>query len=99
MVTWLREPAMVNVMRTLEIQYPETIPAIGNLSPEAFEAEARMAMAVKLYELGRVTSGQAALLAGIPRAAFLLNCQRFGIASVEWDQAELDAEIEALHND
>lgn len=86
-------------MRTFAIRYPESIPAIVNLSPEAFEEEARMAMAVKLYELGRLTSGQASLLAGIPRVTFLLTCQRFGVASVDWDQTELDAEAEALHDE
>ncbi|MDD2391263.1 MAG: UPF0175 family protein [Desulfobacterales bacterium] len=80
-------------MRTIEIQYPESIPAVLNLSPETFEQEARFCLAVKLYEMGRLTSGQAAQLAGVSRAAFLLGCQRYGAASVEWDQAEIDAEF------
>jgi len=83
-------------MKTFAVTYSETIPALGNLSPEMFETEARLAMAVKLYELGRLTSGQAAELAGIPRVTFLLSCHRFGAASVAWDQAELDAETRGL---
>jgi len=43
-------------MRTIEIKYPETIPAVLNLSPETFEKEARFGLAVKLYEMGRLTS-------------------------------------------
>ena len=81
-------------MRTLSIQYPATIPALINLSPETFEEEARMAMAAKLFEIGRLTSGQAASLAGISRVTFLLNCRRFGTASVEWtDPKELEYEF------
>ena len=80
-------------MKTLSIDYPESFLATLNLSPETFEAEARLALAVKLYELGRLTSGQAATLAGVPRATFLLTCPRFGTASVQWDREELEAEF------
>lgn len=80
-------------MRTFSVDYPGTIPAVINVSPEAFEEEAKMAMAVKLFELGRLTSGQAAALAGIPRVTFLLQCRRFGSASVEWGDEELKHEF------
>jgi len=58
-----------------------------------FEQEARFALAVKLYEMGRLTSGQAARMAEVSRVTFLLDCRRYGAASVEWDQAEIDAEF------
>ena len=80
-------------MKMIEIEYSETIPAILNQSPEVFEQEARFALAIKLYEMGRLTSGQASRLAGVTRVRFLLDCSRYGAASVEWDQEEINAEF------
>ena len=80
-------------LKTLAIKYPDSVLATLNLSPETFEQEAKIALAVKLYEMGRLTSGQAAELAGIPRVSFLLSCQRYGAATVEWDQEELQDEF------
>jgi len=80
-------------MKTMSIKYPESVLATLNLSPEMFEHEARTALAAKLYEMGRLTSGQAAALVEISRVAFLLSCSRYGTATVEWDQDELEAEF------
>ncbi len=82
------------MLRNLVVQYPESIPALLNQSPETFEIEARKAMAVKLYELGRLSSGNAAQLAGIGRVEFLLTCMNMGVASVEWDKTEILKEFE-----
>jgi predicted HTH domain antitoxin len=64
-----------------------------NLRAESFEAEARNALAVKLFEMGRLTSGQAAVLANIPRVDFLVRCRQYGTATVDWDQDEIEAEF------
>lgn len=80
-------------MRTIIIEYPETIPATLNLSYENFESEAKLAMAVKLYELSRLSSGQAAKMAGVSRVFFLMNCHRYGADSINWDDEEIALEF------
>lgn len=81
---------------TMIVEYSDAILAVLNQSREAFEREARLAMAAKLYELGRMSSGQAAKLAGISRVEFLVGCGRLGVPSVAWDESELDTEYKAL---
>ena len=80
-------------MKTLVIQYPDSLPVTLSLSAGELESEAKLALACKLYEMGRLSSGQAAAIAGLPRVSFLLSCQRFGVPSVTWDQDELNAEL------
>jgi len=82
------------IVKTIIVEYPETIPIAANLSVNAFESEARKAMAMKLYELGRVTSGQAAQLAGMGRVEFLLTCREMGVPSVSWGDGEIEEEFE-----
>lgn len=81
---------------TMTVEYSSAIPAVLNQSREAFEQEARLAMAAKLYELGRLSSGQAAKLAGVNRVDFLLGCSKLGVSSVQWDENELAAEFQEL---
>jgi predicted HTH domain antitoxin len=40
--------------------------------PDEFAAEARLLLAVKLYEEGKLSTGLAAQLAGVPRVTFFL---------------------------
>jgi predicted HTH domain antitoxin len=80
-------------VKTMQIECPESIPAALNLTPESFEEEARLTLAVKLFEFGRLSSGQAAALAGMPGVSFLLNCHRYGASSVAWDREEIEAEF------
>lgn len=80
-------------MSTLSIQYDDSLLAALNKSHSEFESEARKAMALKLFELGRLTSGQAAEMAGMTRVDMLLDSSRYGTPSVSWDEEEMAREF------
>jgi predicted HTH domain antitoxin len=80
-------------MSTITLEYPPIwLPALGTDAPH-FESETKLAAAMKLFECGRLSSGQAAQLAGISRPTFLLSCRQWGVDAVVWDADELDAEF------
>ena len=78
----------------LQIEYPDSLPDLLQTTRLKFEAEARMAMAVKLYELKRLSSGLAARLAGVSRVEFLLGLHRYGVPVIDLDEAELLTDVQ-----
>ena len=48
-----------------------------------------MAMAVKLFEMNRISSGMAAQLAGVDRVTFLLSLHRYGVAMIALGEEDL----------
>lgn len=80
-------------MKTLEIPYPEDLPEAMGESPEAFEQEIIFLVAAKLYELGRVSSGRAADLAGMGRVEFLDRLGKYRISIFNYPLEELEREI------
>ncbi len=77
----------------MTIQYPETLPDALRQTRAEFEREAKMAMAIKLFEMGRISSGVAASLAGLDRVAFLLKLHEYGVSMVQGDEDELQEDL------
>jgi predicted HTH domain antitoxin len=73
----------------LSIPYPEELLLSLKENPAQFEAEARLLLAVKLYELGRVSTGMAAQLAGMGRVEFMFGLGRFGLSPMGVEPDEL----------
>ena len=78
----------------LIVNYLEKLPDALQQSSEQFEREAKMAMAVKLYEMKRISSGTAAALFGVERVEFLLDLHRYGVAAIDLSTDELQADLE-----
>ncbi|MGB7414439.1 MAG: UPF0175 family protein [Thermosynechococcaceae cyanobacterium] len=77
----------------LQINYPETLPDILQQTPTQFEEEARWAMAAKLYEMKKISSGMAADLVRCDRVSFLINLHRYNVPVLDLDESELLSDI------
>ena len=77
---------------SIQVEYPENFPDALQTTPDGFEHEARMAMAVKLFEMKRLSSGMAAQLAGIDRVSFLMELSQYDVPMLDLtlDELELD---------
>ena len=75
--------------RELTITYPDELLMSLKESPEEFAAMARLYLAVKLYELGRVSTGMAARLANMSRVAFMFELTHFELSPLGSDPDEL----------
>jgi predicted HTH domain antitoxin len=73
--------------RQIVIEVPEKVLLAEKTDEVSFGREMKILSAVKLYELGRLSSGRAAELAGMSRVEFLMSLERYKVFPL---QAELN---------
>jgi predicted HTH domain antitoxin len=76
------------------INYPETLPDALGKTKEQFEEESKWAMAVKLYEIKRLSSGMAAALVGVDRVTFMLKLKDYKVSLIDLSEEELLSDLE-----
>ncbi len=76
--------------RQIVIQVPEKVLLAEKTDEVSFARELRMLAAVKLYELGRLSSGRAAELAGLSRVEFLLSLGRYKVFPLQAELSDLE---------
>jgi len=77
-------------VRQITLNVPEKVLLAEKLDTEDFARELLVLAAVKLYELGRLSSGRAAELAGMSRVEFLLSLGRYKVFPFEAELRELE---------
>ena len=79
-------------MRPITIYVPEEILNTSDTDPAAFARELTLLAAIKLYELGRLSSGRAAELAGISRIEFLSALHKYHVFPLEAELEDMESE-------
>lgn len=78
----------------INITYPESLAITLRLSGKDFESEIKISSLVKLFELGKVSSGVAARVLGISRVDFLELLAKYNVSVLgQYDFEDLSEDI------
>jgi predicted HTH domain antitoxin len=80
-------------MRAVRLEIPEEILISLKTDAENFGHDLKMLAAVKLFELGKLSTGRAAQLADRTRVEFLLALRQFQVSPFQLTEEELSQEV------
>jgi len=81
-------------MPVINISCPDSVLVSLKETPEQFAKEAKKLLAVKLYEMGKLSSGRAAELAGMSRVSFLQALDKYGTAIFDITKEDLERDFQ-----
>jgi predicted HTH domain antitoxin len=88
-------------MTQLTLHLPDDVASAIGRTTEEFAAQLRLMAALKLFELGKLSSGKAAELAGLTRVDFLEACGRYRVSAFNYGadetERELRRDLDTLH--
>ena len=82
-------------MKRMMLEYPDDLELVVQTTPEEMQAQIRLMAALKMFELGKLTSGTAAELAGLSRVEFFEACSRYQVPLFNYPPEELEAELQS----
>ncbi|HKZ85723.1 MAG TPA: UPF0175 family protein [Anaerolineae bacterium] len=80
-------------MKQLTLEYPDDLEQAVQVTPEELKTQLRLMAALKMFELGKISSGKAAELAGLSRVEFFEMCGRYRVPIVNYPPEELEVEL------
>lgn len=85
-------------MSRITFECPDDILQILSETPEDFAEKGRLLIAVKLFEIGRLSSGQAARFSGMERVLFLDALQSYQVSAINLPSEEMAKEFSNARN-
>lgn len=80
-------------MHILSLHYPDDLLITSGKSPQALEAELTFLLAVKLFELRRLSLGKAATFCGMNKPQFMYELGRLHIPVINLDDDQIAEEL------
>jgi predicted HTH domain antitoxin len=77
----------------LKIKYPSGFEQAVHMTKEEIEHHIRLMAALKMFELGKISSGKAAELAGMSRVEFFEACGRYRVSPFNYTDEEVEEEV------
>ena len=83
-------------MAELTVQYPDDLLLASGQPRSVVEEQLRFELAVRLFEVGRLSLGKAAEVAALSKPLFAQELGRLKIPTINLDDAEIEAELSAF---
>jgi predicted HTH domain antitoxin len=80
-------------MASIQLDLPDSVLLATGQSPDELAREAKLLLALKLFEVGRLSSGRAAELCELPRVEFLFLAGKMKVPVADLDREELEREL------
>ena len=81
-------------MKTLTVTFPNDFELAVSTTSKELEAQVRLMAALKMFELGKLSSGKAAELAVMSRVEFFEMCGRYRVSIFNYSPEDLESELQ-----
>jgi len=80
-------------MAEVTVPYPAGLEESVQTTREEIQEQIRLMAALKMFELGKLSSGRAAELAGLSRASFFDACARYKVSVFNYPSEDIESEV------
>ena len=80
-------------MAEVTVPYPAGLEESVQTTPQEIQEQIRLMAALKMFELGKLSSGRAAELAGLSRTGFFDACARYKVSIFNYPSEDIEVEV------